>query len=556
MKGRDYIQLQNQGNIMSNIRILYEMLNSDGYADEQGYFTKKDVADIACNALILTTGSKVGEEVTSVIHSEGDESRNSPLQNAKARMQLLRVLGLVSADYGSEIYAITRLGKLLVSQVLSTNPNMGLLRELFLNISSATEIYEHNCDVKFNCVLGYGIMYAFSQLDYKIATDEMPLLTAYDITDIDLFIRDAKKFRELEKPFPNDHLHFPKTAQMKPLKNVSNLTRSINQILKICGIIEPKIKRIGKKNYFVCTTDGIEFIDNAVSRFSNLKFLTAYQFRKINNITKQKEICLASYQNLLVRSGIEPQTQLISDYKNLIFSPFQMIPETNVEWFLGGHIRKHPESQDSKILAINSKISLHDIRIKDLFFNRGKQEIVLNPIDAELVNVFQEQLSIGVSIDELTDDICEKYKHFSKDIFYPFIHSLLRIIGLECAGEVGRYDALCFYNGHSIPIEIKSFGETPTYNMKGLRQAVENKIMSFDGNLSDDICYASFVVGYNHPNADSDVREFIDSALDNFGIRIIATDLHTLVKLAIRVHHENLSIDFDKFLKNHGLLTD
>lgn len=41
MKGRDYIQLQNQGNIISNIRLLYEMMNSDGYADENGYFTKK-----------------------------------------------------------------------------------------------------------------------------------------------------------------------------------------------------------------------------------------------------------------------------------------------------------------------------------------------------------------------------------------------------------------------------------------------------------------------------------------------------------------------------------
>lgn len=556
MKGRDYIQLQNQGNIMSNIRILYEMLNSDGYADEQGYFTKRDVADIACNALILTTGSKVGEEVSSVIHSDGDESRNSPLQNAKARMQLLRVLGLVSADYGSEIYAITRLGQLVVSQVLSTNPNMGLLRELFLNISSTTEIYEHNCDVKFNCVLGYGIMYAFSQLEYRIATDEMPLLTAYDIADIDLFIRDAKKFRELNMPFPNDHIHFPKTAQMKPLKNVSNLTRSINQILKICGIIEPKIKRFGKKNFYVCTQDGIDFINNTVSRFSSLKFLTSYQFRKINNITKQKEICLACYQNLLVRSGIEPQSQYIPDFKNLVFSPFQMLPETNVEWFLGGRIRKHPQSQETKIVAINSQITLHDIRIKDLFFNRGNQNINLNPVDKELVNVFNDLISDGLSIDELTDAICEKYKNFSKEVFYPFVHSLLRIIGLECAGEVGRYDALCFYNKHSIPVEIKSFGETPTYNLKGLRQAVENKIMSFNNSLPDDLSFASFVVGYNHPSSDLDVRNFIDSAFDNFGIRIIASDLHTLVKLAIRVHHENLSVDFDKFLKNHGLLTD
>lgn len=554
MKGRDYIQLQNQGNIISNIRLLYEMMNSDGYADENGYFTKKDVADIACNALILTTGSKVGEEVTSVIHGDGDESRNSPLQNAKARMQLLRVLGLVSSDYGSEIYAITRLGKLIVSQVLSPTPNMGLLRELFLHISSATEIYEHNCDIKFNCVLGYGIMYAFSKLDYRISTDEMPLLTAYDISDVDLFIRDAKKFRELDRPFPQEHLHFPKTSQMKPLKNVSNLTRSINQILKTCGIVYPKVRKIGKKNYYACTEDGIRFIDSVTSHFEDFKFLTSPQFRKINNITKQKELCNACYQNLLIRSGIEPDACIIQDYKNTVFSPYQMLPETNVEWLLGGKIRKHPESQESKILAINSQISQHDIRLKDLFFNKEKSNIDLFPLDSELVEIFKSEIEAGISIDDLALSICEQYKPHSKDIFYPFVHSLLRIIGLDCMGEVGRYDALCSFNAHTIPVEIKSYGETPTYNLKGLRQAVENKIMSYNPQISDDIKFASLVVGYDHPSMDNDVRQFIDASLDNFGIRIIASDLRSLVKMAIRVQTENISVDLDSFLQNYGLL--
>jgi len=556
MKGRDYIQLQNQGNIISNIRLLYEMLNSDGYADEQGYFTKSAVAEIACNALILTTGSKVGEEVSSVIHAEGDESRNSPLQNAKARMQLLRVLGLVSSDYGSEIYAITRLGHLIVSQILSPTPNMALLRELFLHISSSTEIYEHNCSIDFNCYLGYGIIYAFSKLDYRISTDEMPLLTAYDIRDIDLFIRDAQNFRRLDKPFPSEHIHFPKTSAMKPLKNVSNLTRSINQILKTCGIIKPKVKKIGSKNYYICTDDGIAFIDKAVQCFNELRFLTAYQFRKINNITKQKELCLACYSNILVKSGLEPTSTFYDEYKKYVFSPFQMLPETNVEWFLGGRLRKHPQSQESKILALNSQITLHDIRVKDLFFNQSVTPIDLNPLDRALSDTFVDEINNGVSIDELTSKICDQYKPYSKEVFYPFVHSLFRLIGLECHGEVGRYDALCEFQGHSIPVEIKSFGETPTYNLKGLRQAVENKIMSYKDGVPDDMDYTSFVVGFAHPNADQDVREFIDSAFENFKIRIIASDLRALVKMAIRVQVEKLSIDFNKFLRTQGILTD
>lgn len=554
MIGKDYIQLQNQGNIVSNIRLLYEMLNSDGYADSQGYFTKKDVAEIACNALIITTGSKIGEEVTSVINSAGDESRNSPLQNAKARMQLLRVLGLISTDYGSEIYAITHLGKLMVRQVLASNPNMKLLRELFLHISSGTEVYEHNCEIDFNCMLGYGIMYAFSRLDYKIATDEMSLLTAYDIREIDNFVEVAKEYREVEKPIPNTIPHFPKTSQGSPLKNVSNLTRSINQILKACGIIETKVKRIGKKNYYVCTAEGKSFVDDVTIQFYKLKFLTAYQFRKLNNITKQKEICFSCQQNILVKGGLLPQSSFISEYSRDVFSPYQMIPETNVEWFLGGHIRKHPDAQDKRILTINSQINLNNIRVKDFFFNKEKSQIDLNHKDQDLINRLTSKETDSLTIDELASIVCEEYINASKDEFYPLVHSLLRIIGLNCEGEVGRYDALCRFDEHLIPIEIKSRTETLTYNMKGLRQSVENKIMAYNSRIKDDIEFATIVVGYAHPSADSDVRNFIDSSLENFRIRIIVSDLSTLVKMAIRVLRDNVSVDLKSLLTSHGVL--
>lgn len=554
MIGKDYIQLQNQGNIISNVRLLYEMLNSDGYADSQGYFTKKDVAEIACNALIITTGSKIGDEVSSVINSAGDESRNSPLQNAKARMQLLRVLGLVSTDYGSEIYAITHLGELMVGQVLAPNPNVKLLRELFLHISSGTEIYEHNCEMDFNCMLGYGIMYAFSRLDYMVATDEMPLLTAYDIREIDDFVEVAKEYRVIDKPLPNTVPHFPKTSQDTPLKNVSNLTRSINQILKVCGIIETKVKRIGKKNYYVCTAEGKKFVEEVTTQFHKLKFITAYQFRKLNNITKQKEVCFSCHQNILVKGGLLPQSSFISEYERDVFSPYQMIPETNVEWFFGGRIRKHPDAQDKRILVINSQINLNNIRVKDLFFDKEQSQINLNHKDQSLINRWTSQETDMLTFDELASIVCEEYFDASKDEFYPLVHSLLRIIGLNCEGEVGRYDALCKFDEHLIPIEIKSRTETPTYNMKGLRQAVENKIMAYNSRIKGDIEFASIVVGYAHPSADQDIRNFIDSALENFGIRIIVSDLSTLVKMAIRVLRDKVSVDLKSLLTSHGVL--
>ncbi len=58
---KNYIKLQNQGNIYQNLMLLNEMANSVGYADENGYFTKRAIAEIAINAYLLTSEGKMGE---------------------------------------------------------------------------------------------------------------------------------------------------------------------------------------------------------------------------------------------------------------------------------------------------------------------------------------------------------------------------------------------------------------------------------------------------------------------------------------------------------------
>ncbi|MBD5173261.1 MAG: hypothetical protein HDT08_01305 [Bacteroidales bacterium] len=559
MIGSDYIQLQNQGNILSNLRLLLEMDNSEGYADKHGYFSKAAVAEIASNALIITSGCKVGEDISEIIHSTTiEESNNSPLQNAKARMQLLRVLGLVSSDYGSEIYAITRLGRLVYKQVLGEKPNFSLLRELFLNINSTTEIYEHNCDVDFACYLGYGICYAFFHLDYKIATDEMPILTSYDIRDIDAFVKDALIYREADIKFPETNPHFPKRKNGNPLKNVSNLTRAINQILKVCGVIKPRVVSVKgrKKNYYECTIAGVDFVDRVMHNFKKLQFISAHKFRKINNISKQKELCYSTFQNLLCHGDIEPLSSIITDYRYIVFSPYQMIPETNVEWFLGGALRPSPEIQTDRLKVINSQITMRDLRLKDLYFSKTSSHVSLNSLDQSIIKYIQVSLEESKSIDEITDSICQRYKTTAKNEFYPLVHSLFRILGIECLGEVGRFDGYCKFGPHVIPIEIKSFTETPTYNLKGLRQAVENKIMSYQCSVADDLAYASFVVGFAHPSSNADILNFIDSAYENFGIKIIASDLASIVKMAVKSIAENISVNFKKILTNYGLLQE
>lgn len=554
MAAQNYLKLQNQGNIISNLRLLYEMKNSSGYADSQGYYSKADVAEIGINSLLITSGSKVGEEARAYLTSDGDESRNSPLQNAKARMQILRVLGLVASDYDSEIYSITKLGELVIQQVFSEQPNYKLLLELFVSISTATETYEHNCDQTFNCYLGYGICYAFANLDYRISTEEMPLLTTYDIRDIDEFVADAKQFRQNNTTFPTTHPHFPKTSKGLPQKNPSNLTRSINQILRACGVMEKKLSRIDGTNYYVCTQFGKKFVDSIKREYHSANFLSSHEFRKKNNIRIEKEICTEGYERILKRSGVDTS---ITNKSTLVFSPYQMLPEITVEWLMGGRIRKHPDAINDRISMINSQVSARNLRLNAQYLQRTNNLVFQTKADKELSEFM---LGWNEAEDPKKDGyanvICEKYKDGDKEVFYPFVHSLLNLIGLKCSGEVGRYDAYCQYFDHIIPVEIKSYTETPAYNAKGARQAIENKITSYNSSLTNDIEYASLVIGFETPTNDTEIRMLIDGAYEKYNIKIIAIDIYTLVKMAMNVVCKSRQIDLEKILTNFGILYD
>lgn len=367
---KNYIKLQNQGNIYQNLMLLNEMANSVGYSDENGYFTKRAIAEIAINAYLLTSEGKLGEDILEkASDTEIDEGLNSVLQNAKQRMQILRVLGLVSTDYDSEIYAITDLGYKVLERAFPTSntniPDYSLLRETFMGISTSSEIYEHNVD--FNSYLGYEVCYAFSCLDYRISTSEMTMITTYAIDEIDEFIKTIQDIRSNNGNVQTTHQHYPQTQKGTPLKQASNITRTINQILRICGIIENKEKRINGVNYYVCTEFGKQYVDD-VKKFMNNKssrLYSAQEFRK-ENLIRQKELCNIGYNNMLDKGGYSVE---LTD-KNTVFSPYQLIPETNVNWLLGKQIRKPPEIKEAKLQAVNNQITGQEVRVKPIFFTK------------------------------------------------------------------------------------------------------------------------------------------------------------------------------------------
>lgn len=548
--GYDYLKLPNQGNIITNLRLLYEMKNSDGYADEHGYFTKRDVSEIGVRSLVVTSQGKAGQEVVNTIDDASiDELLNPVLQNTKQRLQLLRILGFLSADYDSEMYAITEFGEYALQAVFNRIPNYSILMEALMGVLATTEIYNHNCDLNFNCYLGYQICFAFANLDYMIGVNEMYCIATYSIDEIDEFITLAKRYRALGEKIPKTDEHYPHAKKGTPLKDETNITRTINQILKIFNIIEKKPKKINGLNYYVCTDFGKAYVDRIKKGFNTFKFYEPAKFRK-KNLIEQKRICDAGYKNVLSRCGFDIDTI----DKKIIFSPYQLLPENNVNWLLGKTIRRPPIKREDEIRKIESHFSDANLTLKPTFSTQEEYDVFIKTHISKS-NIIEEILKAkeaGCSKSDLINELMDRHKYSDKEQFYPFIHSILNAMGLDCKGEIGRMDAYVEFDGHVIPAEIKSFTETPAYNLKGLRQAVENKIYSY--NDETDINYASLVIGYNHPEQDTDIKNFIQSAFNELGIKIITCDLLTLIKLCISIVWDEQSIDFNDLFTSYGIL--
>lgn len=553
MPTNNYLKIPNQGNLMSNLRLLYEMELASDYADSQGYYTKRDIAEIAANALLITTGSSIGSDVIATLdNADIEEGDNSALQNAKMRMQILRILGLVSADYNSEIYAITELGKLIVSDKLTQLQKTNLLMELFMSITSSSECYNFTCEEGFHCYIGIEICYVLACLDYRISVDEMPVVTTYDYRQLGQLISDFKQYREQGRKFPKNDAHFPKTAKGTPLAQPSNLTRTINQILRHCGIIENKTSRIGGSNYYVCTEYGKKYVNEIrrlVESQHGFTFITPFNFRKLN-ILDQRKITQQSFSNLSYRAKID---NAASD-DHSVFSPYQLLPETNVLWLLNKNPRRHPDKSDNRVNALNSLISAKDLRL-NATYKANIDSHIESSAEKELVDRIIASTTAS-SVEEFIDAEIDAHKNDDKYKFYPYIHSLLRIIGLDCKGEVGRFDAYSYYKEHVVPVEIKSPTETISYNQKGIRQAIENKICSYNAAITDDIGYASLVVGYTHPDNDSEIKELIDMAREIFQINVIAIDMRSLLQICCRMVLSNMVLDLDALLTGYGLIIE
>lgn len=143
--------------------------------------------------------------------------------------------------------------------------------------------------------------------------------------------------------------------------------------------------------------------------------------------------------------------------------------------------------------------------------------------------------------------------------FYEYIGLILNHIGFRDPlvvrkGDVNcRMDAIIIDNKDSIPIEIKSPGESKEINIKSIRQACENKVVILSRKFYNAYKQTtSLAIAFNYPPERSDVYELIDDIKNAYDLNIGIINIDDLLSLVWDVHNNNNKLNYSYFNTFYG----
>jgi hypothetical protein len=180
--------------------------------------------------------------------------------------------------------------------------------------------------------------------------------------------------------------------------------------------------------------------------------------------------------------------------------------------------------------------------------------------ESDILSLFEKLYKKEKNIDAVVEVIKEGFKEANKDVFYPFVSQLFRILGYDSevsrAGmNYQRWDAIIIDDKKSIPIEIKSPGEEQFISVKAVRQALENKIILLAREQYPTTKEAtSLVVGYHIPNDRSEVNGLISDIHKAFNVVIGVIDLRSLLLLVGKMLLEGKVHNKDDLAKLQGII--
>lgn len=554
----------------ASIDALYKLLIFLYEKFGQTVFDLDNITDVFVYKKFMASYSSTGPEAKNKSYSK-EESLNSMKMQAKSYAEIYRLLGWFSSESNSKLtrYKISYIGRLIVE---SNSPHK-LMEQSFLGIISPSEIFcssNKQCNFKVRIIWCY--LYAIKLLNNKATKEELIYICH--------FIKNQECTDELQS----------RVKTILALRNQPEHRSNVNKLLKSLSKDDTKdipslntmhnstrltLNALSREEFGWCEREYYSFpgqrSDKRVKVYSlsekGKELIESYNnyiridYDYYNNLCSKakKSLSVVGFVHFLKRAEecskkLESELEydlhldtlhslgvINSKDQKILFSPLQTLsPDEVLESFNTLHIHKTAVAPKSNFifLPVTNKTALTSTIYLEYNSNSNINDLVINN---DFTMWVKKLLNEGKYESDIIDLIYQKCKDFKKDKFYSLVCDAFNAIGLNCElsrdnQAAIRWDAKILHNGKFIPIEIKSPSEEYTISTKAIRQALENRVVTIsreDEAQATSIEVSSYVVGYNLPASRSEINDIIDSAYQQFNIKIALFSLETLILLVL-----------------------
>ena len=507
----------------------------------------------------VTSQGAVGQQA--LARSTRDDRSRDPLYNqSKMYSELYRALGWIHSTNKKLTFRITPLGHHLAT----ANDPKALAKECFLSMAFPNGVL---------AVKGSQSVRIFGTM--LIALSELGTLSRNELIIGPMSMDDDRELANVDRMIAGLRAHRKKPGSLAAeLKRISS-QRKISVVTMGNYVRIPMAVPLwagwatrGGPGVLAVTAEGIQAaqVARATPEFRLADFMAV-------PVERKKPLIVAGSYRLLERAGFdisavaEPVARYEVELEDIgqptpHFSPFQQLGRKTIELHAAEMLHVDGISELDTAATSERPVPRQVVAVAQpmLVQSAGVRK-------ADRVATLEQYLRL--KLQEHDGDVyaaaAEVYLEeatSNKDAFYPLICDLLTVVGFNCrlsrhGVNATREDALIVDPGHACPVEIKSPGEELELSVKGVRQALENKIILLAKNDDPPSCTratTSLVVGYNPPNERSEVHELIEDIWRTFRINVGVIDFLTLLILALNAINQGVQFDLARLREFRGVL--
>lgn len=524
---------------------------------DRGDFGLDDISRAMIARNNVTSQGAIGDEALRRSTRE-DRSRDPIYNQSKMYAELFRTLGWMQSTTSKLTYSFSLLG----DHIAAAHNPAPLLRECLLGIAYPNEVLGVQSEQTVR-VIG-GILLVMESLG-SISRDEMmagPMSIADDT--------DGLAFQKMVAQIA----HSRKTpGELDRIIDAIATKRGISRSPTMENYTRFPIAAFPWSGWGVKKGRGvIHLTDEGKAMAARLRNAPDVRLGNFNGFPDGAKPAFIrwTFYSMLERAGfnIEPvrvqmnaDQQLLVQHKlpavsDVFFSPFQQLSRETLGKWTPELVPPAGSAADQEAERLVEEMAGGGAVVRNrsaLIFELSEHVAAAADHVSDLLTEIGRALTETKSVEGATDSLFAAYGSSNKDVFYPLVANLFCILGFDCHVSRGgqnyeRADAIILDKERSIPIEIKSPGEESEISVKGVRQALENKVVLLSRkSYPTDRETTSLVVGFNPPNDRSEVHELVEDIRKAFDIRVGVIDFKSLISLAVHSVHSGKKLNIRDF---------